>query len=407
MIIVTFVSNFINHHQIPFCDEMYKSLGDSFRFIEAVPMEQERKDMGWSDDSKELPYVHRFYEEEALCGDCIRNCDVLMLGWTGLPKDSDGDRLIRQRMNSGKPVIRVSERIYREGRWKAVSPRGLMAKYDEHVRYKNSPVYMLCAGAYVSGDFKLIGAYPEKLFKWGYFPPLKRYDDATLSSMLYRRGEQLRICFAARLIKLKHPEFVLYAAEILRKEKVDFHIDVVGDGPLRAELSEKIKAGGLEEYITLCGSKNPDEVRSVMEKSHVFIFASNYLEGWGAVVNEAMNSACAVIASSEAGAVPYLIRDGENGLTFDGCSKKDFKNKLLMLTGDSGDTMIRRFQSAAYETIVSLWNAENAAKRLLAFCNQVISGGSIAVPAKGPMSTADVIKAPSFWRTLMEDNHLE
>lgn len=407
MISVTFVSNFINHHQIPFCDEMYKNLGDSFRFIEAVPMEQGRKAMGWSDDSESLPYVHRLYEEENVCADYIKNCDVLMLGWTGLSKDSNEDRLIRERMDSGRPVIRVSERIYREGRWKAISPRGLMAKYDEHVRYKNGPVYMLCAGAYVSGDFKLIGAYPDKMFKWGYFPPLKRYDDLELSSMLYRRGEQLRICFAARLIKLKHPEFVLYAAQILRKEKIDFHIDVVGDGPLRAELEDKIKGAGLTECVTLCGSKSPEEVREVMEKSHVFIFASNYLEGWGAVVNEAMNSACAVIASSEAGAVPYLIRDGENGLTFDGCSKKDFKNKLLMLTGDSGDTMIRRFQNAAYETIVSSWNAENAAKRLLSFCNQIMSGGSVAAPATGPMSEAEVIKAPPFWRGFLEDNHLE
>ena len=48
-----------------------------------------------------------------------------------------------------------------------------------------------------------------------------------------------------------------------------------------------------------------------MEKSHIHLFTSNHLEGWGAVVNEAMNSGCAVVANREAGAVPYLIEHGK------------------------------------------------------------------------------------------------
>ena len=38
-------------------------------------------------------------------------------------------------------------------------------------------------------------------------------------------------------------------------------------------------------------------------------------EGWGAVVNEAMNSGCAVVADHMIGAAPWLIRQGENGRT--------------------------------------------------------------------------------------------
>ncbi|WP_242831970.1 glycosyltransferase [Butyrivibrio sp. VCD2006] len=365
-------------------------------------MEEGRKNLGWSTDTGTIPYVHRMYEDEEACAALIKNCDVLMLGWTGQDNDSNTGRLLKERMDSGKPVIRVSERIYREGRWKAVSPRGLKAKYEEHIKYKNAPVYMLCAGAYVSGDYNLIGAYPGKMFKWGYFPPLRIYDEEKLESLLYRDGEQLRICFASRLIKLKHPEFVITAADYLRENNIDFHIDMVGDGPLLDELKKTIDEHSLNNCIKMHGVKSPDEVRDMMEQSHIFIFASNYLEGWGAVVNEAMNSACAVVASSEAGAVPFLIRDGVNGLTFDNCDVNELK-KHLILNGEK----IRELQKAAYATIAGTWNAKCAADRLLSFCDSITGGAEFNVPSDGPMSMAQVIKAPGFIRTLQEDNHLE
>ena len=57
---VTFVSNYINHHQIPFCEAMVKSLGEgNFTFLQTMRMEKERLDMGWEDLSEDLPYVVR------------------------------------------------------------------------------------------------------------------------------------------------------------------------------------------------------------------------------------------------------------------------------------------------------------------------------------------------------------
>ncbi len=42
-----------------------------------------------------------------------------------------------------------------------------------HSRYRNKNVYMLCASAYTSADFSLVGAYRNKSYKWGYFPEVK------------------------------------------------------------------------------------------------------------------------------------------------------------------------------------------------------------------------------------------
>ncbi len=399
---ITFASNFINHHQMPFCNEMYRRLGDDFSFIQVQPMDENRINMGWDADTDSIRYLHKMYESEEKCLQLIRDCDILILGWTGLSKSDTAEKAIRERMDSSRPVIRISERIYREGRFKAISPRGLIAKYDEHIKYRNSHVYMLCAGAYVSGDFHMIGAYPGKMFKWGYFPPYIHYSEEKLESHLYKEGERLELCFAGRMIKLKHPEFPIFAAEYLEELGIPYRLHMVGEGPLLGDLQNQTADRTIAKNIIFHGAASPDEVRLIMEDCHIALFCSNYLEGWGAVVNEAMNSACAVIASKEAGAVPFLIKDGINGLVYDKCDKSEFLRCLKELSTD-GDK-IRTFQKRAYKTISDTWNAENACERLLKFCESEDSG---SLPKDGPMSPAEIFRAPGFMRTIHEDNHLE
>ena len=43
-----FVSNYLNHHQIPFCNAMYRLLKEQFLFIQTQAMEEERIRMGWN-----------------------------------------------------------------------------------------------------------------------------------------------------------------------------------------------------------------------------------------------------------------------------------------------------------------------------------------------------------------------
>ena len=48
---VTFISNFMTHHQIAFCNEMYSLLGDDFRFIATKTMDADRVSLGWHNES--------------------------------------------------------------------------------------------------------------------------------------------------------------------------------------------------------------------------------------------------------------------------------------------------------------------------------------------------------------------
>ena len=312
---IVFISNFINHHQKPFCDEMYRRLGERFIFIQSEPMEEERKSMGWEDNSDTIPYVRYLYENEEDLTDEIMECDVLIAGWT---KRID---LVIERMRKHKLTLRISERIYREGQWKRFSPRGLLAKYKEHIRFKDDKVFLLCAGAYTASDFSLIGAYPDKMYRFGYFPETYRYNVDKLLEMKDSDGK-IEIVFAGRFLKLKHPEYMVWLARDILKENEkraqrgepllpEFRIHMIGAGELEHPLRSMVTEYKLLDYVYFYGFLPPKKVRAIMERCHIHVFPSDELEGWGAVVNESMNSACAVVASASAGAVPYLIKQWE------------------------------------------------------------------------------------------------
>ena len=56
---VTFYSNFLTHHQVPFCLEMQKRLGDDFKFVSTMKIFQWRLDLGFKDLDQEYDFVVR------------------------------------------------------------------------------------------------------------------------------------------------------------------------------------------------------------------------------------------------------------------------------------------------------------------------------------------------------------
>ena len=395
---LTFVSNYINHHQIPVSNELYRLLGDGYTFIQTEPIEEERLQMGWQDMSASLPYLKLFYEEPEYCKKLILDSDIVVFGGT------DEESYIRPRLAAEKPVIRCSERIYKSGQWKAVSPRGLKKKYEDHTRYRKVPVYLLCAGGYVASDFHLVRAYPDKMLKWGYFPETKHYDTERLMAK-HREGE-VSLLWAGRFIDWKHPELPVLLAEYLKKNKYSFHLSMIGGGEMEEEIRRMIAEKKLEKEVTLCGYMIPSKVREMMERTEIYLITSDYKEGWGAVLNEAMNSGCAVLASHAIGAVPFLLRHGENGIVFKSGNVKDFSEKAELLLQSAGER--KRLGKAAYETIAQEWNAENAAGRLVEMAEKLLKENKDNIVQdieklayeKGPLSVAEVIAPGKMYRKL-------
>lgn len=380
---VVFVSNYFNHHQLSFCDALYEFLEGSFCFLQTQPMEEERVRMGWQ--AEERPYV-RYVQPE--WRPLLLTADVVIFG------GCDDESYIRERLAAGKPIFRYNERLYKEGQWKAISPRGLLQKYKDHTRYRKAPVYFLCAGAYVPCDLRIIHAYPEKMLRFGYFPETREYAPGEPFS----RKKKGSILWAARMIDWKHPELVVKTAAYLKdhQEEIPFHITMIGGGELEEEVHRLAEELGVTDKITFAGFRSPEEVRAAMEESEIYLVTSDRKEGWGAVVNEAMNSGCAVVADHMIGAAPWMIRQRENGILYhDGCEQQ-LQECVAELLQDPAEC--RRLGEAAQQTVRTEWNARAAAERLVRLCREMgflIGGPGAGSAEPAPRADGQCLPAPS------------
>lgn len=95
---LTIVSNYINHHQIPMSDALYRKLGADFAFIQTSRMEEERIRMGWGSEVSSIPYLKLYYEEQERCARLLLDSDIVVFGGV------EDERYIKPRLNAGKIV---------------------------------------------------------------------------------------------------------------------------------------------------------------------------------------------------------------------------------------------------------------------------------------------------------------
>jgi len=377
---VTFYSNFLTHHQVPFCLEMQKRLGDDFKFVSTVKIFQWRLDLGFEDLDKKYNFVVRAYEDEQQYEEAKKlalDSDVVIIG-------STTDELIEERLKQDKLTFRYRARvfIFPDGIFKTIFNKDKMKLfYNRHIKYrKNKNLHLLCANAYGAKDFNSLGLYKNKTYKWGYFLETNYYDiDKLLEEK--EKNEKIQIIWVARYIKWKHPEVVLKLAKNLKRQGYNFKIQMLGTGVLEEKIRKRVKNENLEDVIEIVGQVPSDKVKDYMEKANIFIGTSGHFEGWGAVINESMNAACAIVANRRMGSVPFLIGNNDAGLMYE--NYQDLENKVKQVI-DNKD-LRTKLSKNAYEYITTKWTGEVAAENILKLFESVINNTELTVK-EGPAS---------------------
>ncbi len=353
---IIMVSNYFNLHQKALSDALYQKTGHRYLFIETSRMPQERRQMGWTSDY-DVPYVRRGLAPEKVKA-LLAKSDVVIAG--------DAPRgLFRDRVRRRKLIFRYSERPLKKGNeWMKYLPRLARWHFYNPVF---APVYLLAASAYAPGDYGKFGLFRGKSYRWGYFPQIRTYED--LDEMIAQKKKN-SILWCGRQLSFKHPEHALMIAQLLRRKGYTFTLDIAG--PVGEETRRLVQAWKLEDCVRLHGPLPQEEVRRLMEQSAIFLFTSDFQEGWGAVMNESMNSACVPVASHAAGSVPYLVRNGQNGLVYHYGRIKEAASAVMKLLDDPG--LQADLGREACRTITQEWNAQIAAERLIALSEQILFG---------------------------------
>ena len=121
----------------------------------------------------------------------------------------------------------------------------------------------------------------------------------------------------------------------------------------------------------------------------VTIKTSDKGEGWGAVLNEAMNSACAVVANSVIGSVPFLVNEDKNGEIYNG-SFRDLYTKVDILLNNKEKCKVLGMN--AYNTITKEWSPRIAAERISELSESLLKKSGKLLYKSGPCSKAEFIK---------------
>lgn len=381
---VVFVSNFFNHHQKSFCEAMYNLTGDGFKFIETDKITIERKNLGWGEKVfpsyvvVENDYRSNIFKYQKL----INNADIVIIG-------SAPETLVEKRKKENKLIFRYSERALKKGLEPLKYPFRLI-KWN--LKNRSNNIYMLCASAYTSVDYGKFFLFRNKCYKWGYFPKVFKYENI---EEIIKNKKKNSILWVGRFLDWKHPELVIKIAERLKEENYNFNLNIIGTGEMEENLKKMTKLKNLEKDITFLGSMNPVEVRRNMLESEIFLFTSDRNEGWGAVLNESLNSGCAVVASHAIGSVPFLLENKKNGLIYKDGDFEDFYKQVKILLNNK--ELRYKLSKNAYLTMIEMWNSENAAKRLIELAQTILNGEENPdVFETGICSKAEEIKANWF-----------
>lgn len=382
------ISNFLNTHMLPICNRFYDDENiEDFIFIALKEQSDERSELGFIDINKEYSYVLCAYESEdnykrAL--NIIEEFDIAII--------ADAPYcFVKKRMENEMLTFLCGERFYKKGIWRLFNPKTYFYIYNGILKYKNEKnLYYLTIGTYMPYDLHLLNFPITKCFQWAYFPQINT------KSKKFNKDSKIKLLWVGRMLKVKHPEIAIETAYRLKKEGVCFELNMIGDGAEYDKIKKLIKKKELQNVVNLLGTCEPKLVQSYMLNNDIFLFTSDYWEGWGAVLNEAMGNGCIPIASIKAGASNILVNHGVNGFLYK--SVKQIVNFINSI--QKNENLKKSLSLKAKETIEEVWSPTIAETRFIQVSKALLDNKELPKYTRNsPMSLPILKKAKNFIST--------
>ena len=304
-------TNTVSAHQLPLARELAARLGaENFRYV------YESEPAGGNQETRERePWMVR--ADESGAEELLEGCEVLLAG--GLRPTG----LFERRVARGLKTLYQTERWFKPlgylgrfpvpGSLRLLHP-GYRRMARRFVRLMESPFFqVLPIGPWAERDLEAVfrrfhgGAAVEKgparpFVPWGYFVA-----PGKAAARRVQPDGELKVLWVGRLLKLKRVDTVIDAVARLRAGgDGSVSLTVVGDGPEKASLERRAvrRCGAAAKFLPGVGI---GEVRELMRRHNVLVFSSNALDGWGAVVSEAMEEGMLVFGTRETGASAALL----------------------------------------------------------------------------------------------------
>lgn len=372
---LAFFTNIPSHYQIALSKAWHDLLGSQYSMICWNKSIDEYRRLGWVQDYSYEWLINAWASEDenAKAYSLLQSADIVIWGYAPI-------EVIRERIIRGKLTFCYTERPFKRGRWRIFDPRVVKGLRNKYLHTSGSAHHLLAVGPHCAADFRFLRMFPERMWRWGYFPEVP----ALLSSN--RNNPYPVVLWAGRMIPWKRVDLLIRAAAWARNNGTNsFRLKLIGYGSERDQLRllvTKYQIGDMCEFID---PQSPEEVGNSMEEADIYVLPSDKNEGWGVVVNEAMSRGCCVIGNHDAGAVPWLIKDGVSGRVF----REHDPRELGAMLRDCINQPRQRIAlgATARTTIKQLWSPQVAAERLLILSERLKQGLGSPYLDGGPCSS--------------------
>lgn len=236
--------------------------------------------------------------------------------------------------------------------------------------------------------YRAIGVPADRIFPMPYAVDNHRFAAASRLSATERReiraalgvgDDRPIVLYAAKFQPRKRPDDLLRAAALLNGACVPFQIAMVGSGEMERRLRAMARSLGLTN-VSFAGFVNQSALPRYYGACDVFVLPS-IDEPWGLVINEAMCAGLPIVASSEIGCVPDLVRDGRNGRLFPAGNIVALADALRELIADAG---LRDMMGQASRAIIAQWSYAECEAGLTA----ALATPGVGAPRAGAISRA-------------------
>jgi glycosyltransferase involved in cell wall biosynthesis len=133
------------------------------------------------------------------------------------------------------------------------------------------------------------------------------------------------------LVSTKGVNVLLEATRILREQGLSFELQIIGDGPERAQLEALAGRLELSQCVTFSGRLPASELDAALERSTMLVVPSLGGEVFGLVVAENMMRGIPVVASDLGSFVEVL---GDSGRTFRTGDAAELAQQIALLLQD-------------------------------------------------------------------------
>jgi glycosyltransferase involved in cell wall biosynthesis len=193
---------------------------------------------------------------------------------------------------------------------------------------------------------------------------------AHYESVRQRRADEPHFLYVGRLSIEKGLDDLFRAFCAVHKANPKARLDLVGSGPLAAELKSRVAAMSIGDAVAFLGTKSLDEI-SLMYLNHTALVLPSHSEPWGLVVNESLSYGCPVVVSSACGCVPDLVLDGWTGYSFEVGNVEALASAMRSVVENSNDRLVVARKCLE---VISNYTPARAASQILDGCVRMAGG---------------------------------